>query len=90
MRAKQYRFHLIIPPLNKNNFEKAGGSEVAAQYPIHFLQGDPIGLPLRALREHRRPTGYPSPTYTGRGARTVGLLTDRTCLFKTSMFLPPP
>jgi len=31
----------------------------------------------RALREQRRLTGYPFPSYTGRGARTDGLVSDR-------------
>ena len=35
-------------------------------------------FPCAAFREHKRPTGRPASSYTGRGARTVGLVDDRT------------
>ena len=52
-----------------------------------LLKGGPIGLQLRASNEGlprprvaraRETNGLPLPSYTGRGARTVGLLGDRT------------
>ena len=50
----------------------------------HYLNFDDHAC---ALREHRRPSGNPSLTYTGRGAKPAGLVSDRTrYLFSLEFF----
>jgi len=63
--------------------------------PVHLsfhllLKGGPIGLQLRASNEGlprprvaraKETNGLPFPSYTGRGARTNGLVSDRTRSF---------
>ena len=44
----------------------------------------------RALREQRRLTGHPFPSYTGRGAKPAGLVSDRTRSSGFMEFLPSP
>jgi hypothetical protein len=67
-------------------------SRVPVRLRFHLLlKGGPIGLQLRASNEGlprprvaraKETNGLPFPSYTGRGASTLGLLGDRTRTLK--------
>ena len=82
----------LFSPLNLARRDSTGGADLGALH-LSFrllLKGGPIGLQLRASNEGlprprvaraKETNGLPFPSYTGRGARTDGLVSDRTHSF---------